>query len=67
MTARVSTVVERWTCRARSQGWVLTEEVARWWGGGETSTRWRSVAEGVQIVAVVALRYACGSARVRER
>jgi hypothetical protein len=45
----------------------LTKEVARRWGGGETSVRWQSAAEGVRTVAGVAPRDACGSVRVRER
>jgi hypothetical protein len=63
----VSTDIERRTCHTRSQGWGLTEEVARRWGGRETSARQRSAAKGVRTVAGVALRYACGSTRVRER
>jgi hypothetical protein len=67
MSAGVSTDAERWTCRARSQGWGLTEEVARWWGGGENSTRRRSAAGEARTVAGVAPRHSWGSARVRER
>jgi hypothetical protein len=64
MSTGVSTDVEWWTCQARRQGWGLTEEVARRWGGGEISAQRRSAVKGGQTAAGDAPRYTCGSMSV---